>query len=91
MPYIFTRVDVGEYEAWKPIFDSDPPGARKAATGHRLFRGLENPNEVFVQVEFESPEEAQAAREKLVASGVLDRFDDTTGPTIAEEAESVRY
>jgi hypothetical protein len=91
MTYIFTRVDVGEYEAWKPMFDTDPPGARNAARGHRLFRGLENPNEVFVQVEFESPEDAQAAREKLVASGVLDRFDDTTGPTIAEEAESVRY
>ena len=91
MTYIFTRVDVGEYEAWKPMFDADPPGARKAARGHRVFRGLENPNEVFVQVEFESPEDAQAAREKLVASGVLARFDDTTGPTVAEEAESVRY
>jgi hypothetical protein len=73
------------------MFDTDPPGARKAAKGHRLFRGLENPNEVFVQVEFESPEEAQAAREKLLASGVLDRFEDASGPTIAEEAESVRY
>jgi hypothetical protein len=32
-----------------------------------------------------------AAREKLIASGVLDRFEDTTGPTIAEEAESAVY
>ncbi|MEA2466372.1 MAG: hypothetical protein QOJ57_498 [Thermoleophilaceae bacterium] len=91
MAYIFTRIDVGDYESWKPMFDTDPPGARKAAKGHRIFRGLENPNEVFLAVEFESPEGARAAREKLIESGVLDRFEDTNGPTIAEEAESVVY
>jgi hypothetical protein len=91
MTYIFTRIDVGEYEAWKPMFDTDSPGAREAAKGHRIYRGIENPNEVFLAVEFESPEEAQAAREKLLASGVLDRFEDANGPTVAEEAESVRY
>jgi hypothetical protein len=90
MPYMLTRLDVGDYDSWKSMFDQDAPGARRAATGYRLFRNRENPNEVFIQVEFDSIEEAIAARERLVASGVLDRFADRTGPTVVEEAETVR-
>jgi len=89
MTVMLTRVVVGDYEAWKPMFDQDAPNARRAAIGHRLFRSADNPGEVFVQVEFDSLEEAKAARERLLASGVLDRFPDHTGPTIAEETEKV--
>jgi hypothetical protein len=89
MPAILTRVVVGDYDAWKPMFDQDVPGARRSALGHRLFRSTDNPGEVFVQVEFESLEEAEAARERLLASGVLDRFPDHTGPTIVDEAERI--
>ena len=89
MAFMLTRIQVDDYDAWKPIFDSDPPGARKAAKGHRLLRGLEEPNEVFVQVEFGSPEEAKAARERLLASGVLERVTVKAGPAVAEEAETV--
>jgi hypothetical protein len=72
------------------MFDQDLPGARRSATGYRLFRTAEDPNEVFIQVEFASADEAIAARERLLSSGVLDRFPDKTGPTIVEEAEAVR-
>jgi hypothetical protein len=89
MAVILTRINVGDYEAWKPLFDQDRPGARRSATGYRLFRNTEDPNEVFIQVEFESTQEALAARERLLASGVLDRFSDKTGPTVVEEAEAV--
>jgi hypothetical protein len=88
---MLTRIQVDDYEAWKPIFDSDPPGARKAAKGHRLLRSSEEPNDVFVQVEFDSPEDAKAARERLLASGVLERVTVKVGPTVAEEAETVAY
>ena len=91
MAFIMTRVRVGDYEAWKPMFEQDSPGTRRTASGHRLFRGVEDPNEVFVQVEFDSAEEARAGRERLVASGVLDRWPDHTGPTVVEEAEAVAY
>jgi len=87
MPVMLTRVVVGDYDSWKPMFDQDAPQARRSAVGHRLFRSTDNPGEVFVQVEFDSLEEATAARERLLASGVLDRFPDHSGPTIAEEAE----
>jgi heme-degrading monooxygenase HmoA len=91
MAFMMTRAQVGDYEAFKPMFDQDPPGARRAAKGHRLYRNVDDPNEVFVQVHFESVDEARAGRERLLASGVLDRWQDKTGPTIVEEAEAVEY
>jgi hypothetical protein len=42
-------------------------------------------------VEFASADEAKAGREKLLASGVLDRFEDKTDPKVLEEAEQVNY
>jgi hypothetical protein len=89
MTYILTRINVGDYDAWKQMFDKDEPGVRTSANGWRVFRSVENPNEVFIQVEFASADEAAAARERLLASGVLDRFSDKTGPTVVEEAEVV--
>jgi hypothetical protein len=89
MAFMLTRIKVDDYDAWKPIFDSDHPGARKAAKGHRILRGVEESNEVFVQVEFASSDDAKAARERLLASGVLDRVTVKDGPTIADEAETV--
>jgi hypothetical protein len=86
---MMTRANVGDYDAWKAVFDQDPPGARREAQGYRVFRSLDDPNEVFVQVEFTTAEEAESGRALLVASGVLDRFPDHTGPTVVEEAESV--
>jgi heme-degrading monooxygenase HmoA len=91
MAFMMTRAQVGDYDAFKPMFDQDPPGARRAAKGHRLYRNVDDPNEVFVQVHFESLDEARAGRERLLASGVLDRWQDKTGPTIVEEAEAVEY
>ena len=91
MAFMLTRVRVEDYDAWKPAFDSDPAGARKAATGHRILRSAEDHNVVFVQVEFPSLADADAGRERLLESGVLDRVTVQAGPTVAEEAETVSY
>ena len=89
--YMLTRVHVDDYDAWKPIFDSDPPGARSQAKGHRILRSADDPNDLFIQVEFASAEDANAGRERLLASGVLDRVDLQAGPTLTEVAEVVTY
>ena len=91
MAFILTRIHVGDYDAWKPMFDKDSPGARQSAKGHRIFRSVDDPNEVFIQVEFASSNDAKAGRERLLASGVLDRFPDKAGPTVVEEAEALSY
>jgi len=89
MPFILTRIQVGDYDAWKPMFDHDRPGARSESTGWRILRNAEDPNEVFIQIEFETAEQAQLGRERLLVSGVLDRFDDKSGPYLAEVAETI--
>ena len=89
--FVVTRIHVGDYDTWKPMFDKDEPGARHGAKGHRVLRSLDDPNEVFVLVEFASPEAANAAREKLLGAGVLDRFPDKTLPRVVAEAETARY
>jgi hypothetical protein len=89
MAYIVTRIQVGDYDAWKPMFDLDGPGARRAAIGHRVLRSVDDPNEVYIFIEFSSTDDATAARERLLASGVLDRFPDHSGPNVVEVAESV--
>ena len=86
--FIMTRIDVGNYETWKPMFDLDAPGARAEALGHRLFRSLDHPNEVFIQIEFASTGDAEEARRRLLASGVLDWFEDRHGPTVVEIVEA---
>ena len=91
MAFILARFDVGDYDAWKQMFDSDPAGRRQSAKGHRIFRSVANPSEVFVAVEFSSAEDAQSFRERLLASGALDNVTVKTEPTVTEEAESVEY
>ena len=44
-----------------------------------------------ILVEFDSEEDARAGREKLLGSGVLDRFTDKDPPKLVEEAESHTY
>ena len=91
MPAMFTKIHVEDYEAWKPIFDSGRSTIRAAAKGHRLYRSVEDPNDVFVAVDFDSVEDARAARERLLASGMLERVDAKVAPTIVEEAEALAY
>jgi hypothetical protein len=91
MSFILTRIHVDDYEAWKQMFDADPPGARQDASRHRILRGAEDPNELVIEVEFPSAEEARAARQRLVDSGVLERVTLRGGPDLIEEAETVAY
>ena len=91
MAFLMSRFDVGDYDAWKQTFDADPGGRRQAAKGHRIFRSATNPSEVFVATEFESTDDAQAFRERLLASGALDNITVKGEPTVTEEAESVEY
>ncbi len=91
MAFIVTRIQVGDFDAWKPMFDQDVPGARRSAKGHRILRSVEDPNEVFIVIQFESVDDARVGRDRLLASGVLDRFADKSGPDVVEEAEAVTY
>jgi hypothetical protein len=91
MAFLLGRFQVPDYDAWKQMFDSDPAGRVQAAKGHRILRSTQDPNDVFVQVEFASADEANSFRERLLASGALDNVTVKTEPTVAEEADAVQY
>jgi hypothetical protein len=83
--FIITRIHVGDYDAWRPMFDQDRPRAREKAKVQRIFRNVDDPNHVFIFLEFESIDDANEARHRLVESGVLDRFQDKHGPNVVQE------
>jgi hypothetical protein len=94
MAIMLLHFECDDYDSWKSGFDGDPVGRREAgAKGHIVSRSADNPNEVFIRVEFPSVEQAKAFREKLVASGQFERsgMRIKTGPTVAEVADSVSY
>jgi len=71
MAFMLAHYEVEDYASFKELFDSDPGGRKETAKGHVILRSLDNPNEVFVRVEFDSAEKAKAFREKLLSSGAL--------------------
>ncbi len=83
--FIITRIQTRDYDAWRPMFDQDRPQAREKAKRQRVFRGVEDPNHVFIVLDFESVEDAQESRQRLLDSGVLDRFEDKHGPNVVVE------
>ena len=90
MAFLLIQFDA-PWDEWKPIFDSDPAGRAEVAKGYVVARGVDNPNDIFVRVEFASVEEAQAFREKLIGTGVLGRYPVKMGPTVVEVADQHTY
>ena len=91
MAYMLTRIAVDDYDAWKRTFDEGRDSVRATAKGHRILRAVDEPGELFIQVEFPTTDDARRARDALVASGALDHLTVKAGPTVAEPAELVEY
>ena len=91
MAYMLGNFEVDDYDAWKENFDSDPAGRNDSAKGHMIFRAVDDPNLVFVGVEFESVEEAKSFRERLMGSGAMDTMRVKTAPTVVEVADRAEY
>jgi hypothetical protein len=86
--FIITRIQTDDYDRWRPMFDQDRPRAREKALLQRVLRSTDDPNEVFIYLEFETLDDAEKARDRLVSSGVLDRFDDKHGPNVLVDADA---
>ena len=84
--FIITRIQTGDYDRWRPMFDQDRPRAREKARVQRVLQSTDDPNEVFIYLEYSSLEDANEARERLLSSGVLDRFEDKHGPNVLIDA-----
>jgi hypothetical protein len=84
--FIVTRIQTGDYDTWRRMYDQDQPRARETAQVQRVLRSVDEPNEVFVYLEFATLEDASEARRRLVSSGVLERFEDKHGPNLLVDA-----
>jgi len=93
MASLVMHLEVDDYDAWKPIFDSDPAGRKQSATGHTISRSVDNPNAIFIRSDYATVDEAKAMRQRLIDSGALERSGSTVKvpPTVVEVAEAVTY
>lgn len=52
---------VRDYDTWKPVFDEHGDVRRRhGATGHELYRGDDDPNEITIVNHFPTKEQAAA-------------------------------
>jgi heme-degrading monooxygenase HmoA len=85
---------VSDFDAWKLVFDEHGDVRRRhGATGHEIYRGIEDPNEITVVNHFPSKENAQAfaadpsLKDAMARGGVISE----PRMTWAEETETVAY
>jgi hypothetical protein len=81
----------GDFDAFKQQFDSDPLDRKNVAKGHTMLRGVDNPNQIFLRVEFGSAEEATAFQEKVRGSDVLQNVTVKVPPTVTEMVDQATY
>ena len=92
MASVLTHFEVHDFETWKrETYDTDPAGRRQTARRHVIFRGVDDPTQVFVSTEFDSVKQAAAFRDRLVASGAMDDVPVKTPPTVVEIADFGEY
>ncbi len=91
---IMVQHTVRDFDAWKRVFDEHETVRRRhGATGHQLYRGTDDPNEVTVVNYFPSREQAEAfvtdpsLKEAMERGGVVGE----PRVTWAEEIGSVDY
>jgi hypothetical protein len=81
----------GDFDAWMHQFNSDPLGRKAVAKGHTILRGLENPNQMFIRIEFDSDEAARSFQDKVRGSNVLQNVTVIVPPTATELADQQTY
>ena len=57
---------ISNYDGWKKAFDSDPIGRKKSGVKrYRIYRPVDNPDFVIIELDFDNLEQAQATQAAL--------------------------
>jgi hypothetical protein len=82
MMHALIRQNVKDFNAWKKVFDEDGVNRKMASSkGGHVFRALDDPNNVFVLVEFEDLDNAtkfmnsDGLKEAMKKAGVVGKPD----------------
>ena len=61
MPILRIEHKVPNFDGWKKAFESDPAGRQKSGVRrYRIYRPLDDPNYVIIDLEFDNLNDAQA-------------------------------
>jgi hypothetical protein len=85
---------VRDFDTWKPVYDEHAAVRRKyGATGHEMYRAVDDPNNVIVLNAFPSVDQAKAFATDPSLKEAMERGGVIGEPHItwAEEVERVRY
>lgn len=71
---LFVRHSVADYDAWRKAYDEfDATRRPMGVIGDAVFRSMDDPNEVTVWHDFETPDEAQAFASSDALRDVMQR------------------
>ncbi|MEO5907020.1 MAG: hypothetical protein ABIQ11_09850 [Saprospiraceae bacterium] len=66
MPILQIEHQIADYAGWKRAFDSDPINRKKSGvTRYEIFRPVDNPHYVVINLYFNSADEAEATHSAL--------------------------
>lgn len=94
MIHLHIEHGVGNYDAWKTAFDSDPVGRQKSGVRrYRILRPVDNPSTVIIDLEFDRLDQAEAllAAMQKVWKGIGRMFVNPPQWQIAEIMETREY
>jgi len=94
MILIIVQHTVRDYDAWKPVFDEHEAVRRRhGATGHQIYRGADDPNEVTIVNQFPSREQAEAFATDPSLREAMERGGVTSEPRVTwvRDTEAVDY
>lgn len=82
MIHAMVRQNVKDFDAWKKVFDEDAANRKGAGSmGGHVFRALDDPNNVFVLLEFDDLDKAKkfmgsdSLKEAMKKAGVVGKPD----------------
>ena len=85
---------VPDYEVWKRAFDADPVGReRSGVRRYRILRGIDEPNHVMIDLEFDTVGQAEAllASMRVIWGQVQGTLIDGPHARIADLVETTEY
>jgi hypothetical protein len=91
---VIVRHKVRDFDAWKPVFEEHGKIRRgHGATGHVIYRDLDDPNDVIVLNSFPTKEQAEAFAADPSLKEAMERSGVVTEPqvTFAREVETIDY
>jgi heme-degrading monooxygenase HmoA len=91
---VMVQHSVRDFDTWKPVFDEHGDVRRRhGATGHELYRGIADANEITVVNHFPSKEQAEAFAADPSLKEAMERGGVISEPRVtwAQEVETVDY